>query len=107
MPPVPWPIWKSICRGWKTASTLPLQGGVRSICRTSSPGSPPVRRPAAEPADATPSAARSGVDAAIHRDLRAGDVAGARPGEEHHRIGDLLSSEEHTSELQSLMRISY
>src|SRR3546814_2268397 len=76
----------------------------------------------------------------IHRDLRAGDVAGARPGEEHHRIGDLLRpaiaaersqcrhgrgilaidrvhvgidraglhrSEEHTSELQSLMRTSY
>src|SRR3546814_20993612 len=46
------------------------------------------------------------VPVAAHRDRddRAGRRVGARVGEE---VGDHLRSEEHTSELQSLMRISY
>src|SRR3546814_4121440 len=53
----------------------------------------------------------------IDRDLRSGDVFSAAQGDrsrqafqedrEHARLGATVRSEEHTSELQSLLRISY
>src|SRR3546814_2893591 len=55
------------------------------------------------------SAFRSHYNAAVIAIARRGERLACKPGEVHLQAGDtlLLRSEEHTSELQSLMRISY